>query len=160
MTRSALAQTGLRAVALFALWLLLVDATDSPNMITGAVCAVIFATLSTVVHSLRVDRASLRPGMLRYVHRSFRLLVTDTARVTWALIAHALLRCPSPGHFRAARYRATGEAPTDVARRILTEWGASLGPNRYVIGIDPENNLLLVHELVWSEGPLDPLELG
>jgi multisubunit Na+/H+ antiporter MnhE subunit len=159
MTRSAVTQTALRAAALFALWLLLVDSTDSPNMITGAVCAVVFAALSTVVHSLRVDRASLRPGMLRYVHRCLKLLVADTGRVTWALIAHALLRRPSPGHFRAARYRA-GETSTDVGRRILTEWAASLGPNRYVIGIDPERNLLLVHELVWSSGPLDPLELG
>jgi multisubunit Na+/H+ antiporter MnhE subunit len=160
MTRSAVTQTALRAVALFALWLLLVDSTDTPNMITGAVCAVLFATLSTSVHRLRVDRASLRPGMLRYAHRALKLLVADSARVTWALIAHTVLRRPSPGHFRAARYRATGEASTDVARRILTEWGASLGPNRYVIGIDPERNLLLVHELVWSSGPLDPLELG
>jgi hypothetical protein len=98
--------------------------------------------------------------MLRFVFRPFQLLVTDTARVTWALFTRLALRRPVRGKFRAVRYDAVGEAPEDVARRILTQWGASAAPNRYVIGIERERRLLLIHELVPTSGPLDPLELG
>ncbi len=149
-----------RAAALFALWLLLVDSTDAPNMITGAVCALAGGVLWTQVYRLRADRPRLRVSQLRLLYRPLMLLVPDSARVTWALIAHVLLRRPSPGHFRAARYRAVSDDPEDVARRILTEWGVSAAPNRYAIGVDSERRLLLIHELVWTSGPLDPLELG
>jgi hypothetical protein len=78
----------------------------------------------------------------------------------WALFARLALRQPVSGHFRAARYNAVSDDPEKVARRILTEWSASAGANRYAIGIDPDQRLLLIHELVRSSGPLDPLELG
>lgn len=109
---------------------------------------------------MRVVRVAPRPAMLRHLYRPIKLLVTDSVRVTWVLLAHCLLRRPSSGHFRVARYRAVADESGDVARRILSEWSASLGANRYVIGIDAEHGVLLVHELVWSSGPLDPLELG
>ena len=149
-----------RTIVLFALWLLLVDSVDEPNLITGAVCAVLAAALAARVHALRAVHARPRIRMLRFAHRPAQLLVADSARVTWALFTHVVLRRTSGGHFRAARYRAVGEDPEDVARRILTEWGASLGPNRYVIGIDTSRRLLLIHELVRAPEPLDPLELG
>jgi multisubunit Na+/H+ antiporter MnhE subunit len=149
-----------RAVAFFALWLLLVDEADEPNLITGAVCAVLAAALATGVHSLRSVHAAPRPNMFRYAYRPLRLLVSDCARVAWALAARALLRRPVTGRWRAVRYRATSDAPEDVARRIVTEWGASAAPNRYAVGIDAEGGLLLVHELVAGGGPLDPMELG
>jgi hypothetical protein len=87
------------------------------------------------------------------------LLGTDTARVTWAL-AGQLVGRRAHGRLRAVRYAATARTPEDSARRILTEWSTSLAANRYAIGIDLERGYLLVHELVPSDGPLDPLELG
>jgi hypothetical protein len=149
-----------RTAAFFALWLLLVDATDLPNLLTGAVCAIAAAGLATVVHSLRSVHARVRPLMLRRAYRPFLLLLTDTGRVMGALFAHLVLRRQIRGSFRAARYRARGEGSDDVGRRVLSEWAASLAANRYSIGIDRERNLMLVHEMVEAGGPLDPLELG
>lgn len=151
---------GARAAALFALWLLLVDATDTPNLVAGGVCALLATALAVRAASLRRVHPRPRLAMFRFAYRPLLQLPTDSVRVTGALIARALLRRPVTGHWRAVRYRATGEAPDQVARRILTKWGASAAPNRYVIGIDPDQDVLLVHELVWSSGPLDPLELG
>ena len=89
------------------------------------------------------------------------LLFADSVRVSWALIRQILLRRPVTGRCRAVRYGATsGERDTDVARRILSDWGASLAPNRYAIGVDREAGILIVHELVETKGALDPLELG
>lgn len=160
MRWTILGLAAVRAVAFFALWLLLVDELDEPNLITGAVCALLAAALSTLVQSLRSVHAKPRAAMLRYAYRPLILLVTDTARVAWALIARGVLRRPVAGRWRAVRYATTGDAPDQVARRILTEWGASAGPNRYSVGIDPERGVLLVHELVPAKGPLDPMELG
>lgn len=160
MSKSTLGPAVLRAAAFFAVWLLLVDAVDAPNLVAGGVCAIIAAALATRVHSLRSLSARPRLRMLRFCYRPLLLLVTDTIRILWALFARLALRQPISGHLRAARYEAVTDEPEDVARRILTEWGASTGANRYAIGIDPDRRLLLIHELVRSSGPLDPLELG
>lgn len=152
--------TSVRAVLFFGLWLVLIDNTSEPDLINGAVTVVIAVALAGAVQSLRSVNARPRASMFRYVHRPLLALVTDAWRVTAALGGALVLRRPVHGHFRAVRYRATGDGPEAVTRRILTEWGGSLGANRYVIGIDAENEVLLVHELVESSSPLDPLELG
>jgi hypothetical protein len=149
-----------RAAAFFGFWMLLVDATDEPNLITGGVCALAAAIVSTVVQSVKGEHARVRPSMLRWFYRPFLFLITDTVRVTGALLARLVLRRDVRGKFRAVRYRATGENSEDVACRLLTEWAASLAANRYAIGIDPRRHVLVVHELVPASGPLDPLELG
>jgi multisubunit Na+/H+ antiporter MnhE subunit len=149
-----------RAAAFFALWVLLVDGVDEPNLLTGAVCALGAAALSTVVYSVREERPRLRPSMLRRFYRPLLLLVTDTIRVTSALVGKLVLRRNIQGTFRAVRYGATSADGDDLARRALTEWATSLAPNRYAIGIDRQRNILIVHELVRARGPLDPLELG
>ncbi len=150
----------LRAAVLFAIWLVLVDAVDVPNLLTGGACAVLAAAISTRVQSLRTVSAKPQLRMLRFVYRPFKQLIGESALVTWALFARVVLRWPVSGHFRAARYGAVADEPEDVAKRIFTQWGASAAPNRYVIGIDTDRRVLLVHELVRSSSPLDPLELG
>lgn len=148
------------AAALFALWLLLVDGVDEPDLITGGVCALAAAGLATAVQALRSEHPHVRPVMLRRLYRPFLLLVTDTIRVSLALFAHLVLRRRVHGTFRAVRYRATSNEPDELARRLLTEWAASLAANRYAIGIDQRRHVLIVHQLVDASGPLDPMELG
>jgi multisubunit Na+/H+ antiporter MnhE subunit len=149
-----------RAAAFFALWLLLVDNTQQPQLWTGAVVALLAALTIAAVDRLHVPHPRLRLAMLRRAYRPLLLLVTDSARVSWAL-ARMLAGSPREiGRFRAVRYRAVGDDPESIARRVLTEWSASLGPNRYAIGCDPDAGILLVHELVDAGGPLDPLEVG
>lgn len=150
-----------RGIGLFGLWMVLVDTTVEPEILTGLVTAGISAIIGEVVAAVRPQRTCrVSPVMLRHLHRPLWLLVTDTVRVSRALAARLLLRPEPPGRFRAARYRATSAGPEDRARRILTEWGASLGANRIVIDIDCDHGYLLVHELVPSSGALDPLALG
>lgn len=149
-----------RAAVLFLLWLLLVDSVHEPELITGGVVAVLAAGISEGMRPLASAPIRIRPSMLRYGYRPIVLLLTDTVRVVSALLgALATGRRPS-GRFRAVRFRAGSEGSTDRARRVLTEWAASVGPNRYAIGVDCEAKVLLVHELVKASGPLDPLELG
>jgi hypothetical protein len=149
-----------RAVAMFGLWMLLVDNAHEPELVTGAVAAGLTAVLGEFVFSSRTEHVRFAPRMLRHAHRPFLLLVSDTVRVTRVLLARLLGGRETPGRFRAVRYRAVTADSEDRARRVLTEWGASLAANRYAIGVDVEEGYLLVHELEPSSGPLDPLELG
>lgn len=149
-----------RACLYFLLYILLVDDLLEPELVTGAVTAVGAALFAQVLFTARPG-LRVRPAMLRLVYRPLLLLFTDTIRVSVALLRALILRRPLQGRLRAERYRATSEEePEDVGRRALTQWAASLGANRYVLGIDPERQLLIVHELVDAPGPLDPLELG
>lgn len=162
MTRrvSLAARTVVRGALLFGLWMVLVDSVDWPEMVVGAGAAAIAAVFATVVFTRRSEHLRPTPGMLRFAYRPLVLMVTDTVRVTAALVREIAQRRPNEGHLRAVRYRATGDDPDHVARRILTEWGASVAANRYAVGIDVERDYLLVHQLVEAPGPLDPLELG
>jgi multisubunit Na+/H+ antiporter MnhE subunit len=149
-----------RAAVFFALWLLLVDATDEPNLLAGGVIALAAAFLAALVQSHRTVHPRPSLAMLRRAYRPLLLLVTDTGRVTLALFQRLVLRRDIRGKFRAVRYRAGGDDPADVGRRLVSAWAASVAPNRYAIGIDRERDVLIIHELVPTAGPLDPLELG
>jgi putative flippase GtrA len=149
-----------RVTIFFGFYLLLVDDLHEDELVAGAVIAVAAAVVSTFLLTAR-QTLRVRPPMFRHLARTLLLLLTDTGRVSWALVCVLVLRRPVAGHLRVARYRATSEEdPEDHGRRMLTQWAASLGANRYVLGIDTERQLLIVHELVESSGPLDPLELG
>lgn len=161
MTRwaSPALRTLARGVVLFGLWNLLVDNIEWPELVTGAVCAALAAALGALVLAHRRDHPQPAVPMFRSIHRPFVLLVTDSVRVTLVLVRHLLGR-RAAGRLRAVRYRATAETPDAAARRVLTEWSASLAANRYAVGIDLDGEYLLIHELSPARGPLDPLELG
>lgn len=149
-----------RGLALFGLWMVFVDNLHEAEIVTGIVVAAAGAPLWTLVQESRHEPVRLRAAMLRHAHRLVWLLFADTARITVALVWHLLGRRPLSGRLRAVRYRATSDEAEDRTRRILTEWGTSLAANRYAIGIDVEHEYLLIHELVPSPGPLDPMGLG
>ncbi|MCW3018653.1 MAG: hypothetical protein JWN10_961, partial [Solirubrobacterales bacterium] len=52
------------------------------------------------------------------------------------------------------------DSARDAGRRALAESFGSLAPNTIVIGVDPERDLLLVHQLRGGGGRVDVLELG
>ena len=150
----------LRWALLMALWLALTDTRNEQDVVAGLVAAAIGATAAGLV---------LRPGSPNTVAKSVALvaigprrllrpllrLVVDTALLTGAL-GRALSGRRVRGSFRAVRYRP--DAPRrSAAGRVATEIWGSIPPNRYVVGIDEEAGVLLVHELVRTDEPLDPL---
>jgi hypothetical protein len=81
-------------------------------------------------------------------------LVTDNVILVGA-VARRLRGRQVYGRFRAAPHRP--EAARDTAAgRAATELLGSLQPNRYVVGIDPDEQTILIHELVPTDEPLDP----
>jgi multisubunit Na+/H+ antiporter MnhE subunit len=148
--------------ALFAgLWLALTDTRVAPELVTGAVTAAIGATLAGLV---------TRPGPPRTVRNSLGLiglgprrlafpllrLVPDTALLTAALWRRLARRERVRGSFREAPQPRQEQLRTAAGRAFLEIWG-SLAPNRYVVGVDDERRIVLVHELVRSDLPIEPL---
>jgi len=142
---------------LFGVWMLLVDTKSRPELVAGAVAAALAATASELVRAQRVAQVRAR---LRWLLRAWRPIVRIPLDV--ALVISTLLHPRrTRGRFRALRFRAPGDDPEDTARRTLAEGFGSLAPNTYVIGVDTNRRVLIVHQLVERGGAetLDPLEL-
>jgi multisubunit Na+/H+ antiporter MnhE subunit len=149
-----------RWVLFVALWLAFTDTRNTQDVVAGLVAATIAAVVSAFV---------VRPGQPRTVASSVALLhmgprrllrplarlVADTGVVTTAL-ARRLSGEQVHGSFRAVRYRPDAPRRSSAGRAVTEIWG-SLTPNRIVVGTDDEGGVLLVHELVRTDQPLDPL---
>jgi multisubunit Na+/H+ antiporter MnhE subunit len=143
-------------VLLAAIWLLLVDTVKLPELLAGAGAALVATGVTELIEE--EGRRGLRPR-LRWVRRlpvALARLPLDSAVVTRALFGGR----PS-GSFRVIRFRGGGDDPESTARRVVAKGLDSLGPNSYVVGIDEDRDLMLVHQLVPPDDPAsaDPMEL-
>jgi len=84
-------------------------------------------------------------------------LVKDTLlalKVLWHRLAHG--EQPNSG-FRVVPAEYGDDSPEGMTRRALLTAGRSITPNTFVVGLDPDTNLMVVHQLVINRGaPLDP----
>ena len=150
-------------IALGALWLVLDDNVATPELITGAVAALIGTIAAAVVHSQHLVEVRVRPRMLRHAWRPLVRLIPDTAVVLAALFKRLVLRQRPRSGLRTVPFRSGAEeGANDTARRALAKAGGSFTPSSYVVGVDGERDLMLVHQLErrGDERSLDPLELG
>jgi hypothetical protein len=159
--RGTLGRWSLRWLVLMSLWLALTDTRVVPELVTGAVAAAIGATASGLVtrpgrpRTIAKSLALARLGPRRLVSPLLRL-APDTVLVAGALWRRLVLRRPVQGSFRVARL-GSEHGRRSAAARVLTEVWASLVPNRYIVGADEEDGIILVHELVPTDEPVDPL---
>src|SRR5205823_132058 len=139
----------------------LTDTRTEPELIAGGVTAAIVATIAGFVVRPGPPRtaskalATLPLGARRLLYPLLRLIL-DTWLLAGALWRHLALGRPVRGSFRAVRYTPGAERRSAAGRTLTEIWG-SLMPNRYVVGMDEQESTLLVHELVPSNEPLDPL---
>lgn len=145
-----------------ALYLLLIDITDLPELIVGAGAAVLAATGLELAR----EQGLVGEGIhLRWLLRAYRPLVkvaADIAFVTLAAFRALLRRDQKPGRFRAVRFSGGEDQRRESGRRALAEALGSFAPNTVVAGIDDQRGLILAHQL-WQSGgreAVDPMELG
>jgi hypothetical protein len=146
-----------------ALYLLLIDTLSSPELYAGAGAVLVAGGISELARRTGLRGGSVAPGPVGRVPRALLRVPADI----WWLSVEALAQLITPraqrGVMRTVPFQ-HGEM-TDgnaMTRRALAEGMGSIAPNAIVIGIDPERNLLLAHQLRRS-GPaesLDPLGLG
>lgn len=147
------------AAAMFALWMLLVDTREVPQLIAGAAVAALAAGGSELARRQGIARVRIRGRWLLRAWRPPASVPRDLVR-----LARALARPRDTGRFRALPF-AAGDDPEGRGREALAELAGSFSPNTYVVGVDRGRGLLLVHQLVPDGQPeaareaADPLEL-
>jgi multisubunit Na+/H+ antiporter MnhE subunit len=150
-------------VVLVGLYLLLVvDSIDMAELVTGAAGAAVGATAATIVRSQRLFSFSARLSWVLGLWRLPLQAVLDTGLLVAVLWRRLVLRRPVGGSFHAVPFRAGGEDPEEAARRAIAGIAGSFAPNTYVLDVDRERELILVHQLVSSpdQKNIDPLGLG
>ena len=143
-------------------YFLLIDITAPPELYVLAGVALGCGAAFTLAREQRFTEARIAPLWLATLWRVVVRIPRDIGSLCRAALAQAVAPRSTRGAFRAGRFGATGDDPGDAGRRAMTEWLGSLSPNTFVVGVDTDRGLLLVHELRRQSDSeqLDPLGLG
>ncbi|HEY1511335.1 MAG TPA: hypothetical protein VGF93_20170 [Solirubrobacteraceae bacterium] len=142
-------------------YLLLVDTTSLPELCVLVAVALLSAVAFEASREQGFPEAQFSAAWLKRGWRAIVRVPVDAAVLCREAIAQLRHRERVRGEFRAVPFR-SGDSEQDRGRLALTEIVGSLAPNTIVIGVDPDTELLLVHQLRRSGGreQLDVLELG
>jgi hypothetical protein len=146
-----------------ALYLVLIDVTDLPELIVGAGAAAIAASGFELAREQRTVggfRARLR--WLRHLSRPLRTVPADIGALSVLAVRQLIHPRDVNGVFRAVPFRCGDDDGLETGRRAVAESLGSFAPNTIIVGVDPECELLLGHQLRHRDGDeaIDVLGLG
>ena len=135
-------------LALFAIWMLLVDSLARPEVIAGMGAAFLALPVALLV-SARVERRfQMRARWLREVRSAPFFVLRDSLLVLRALCLHVIGRETMRGEFRLVPWSpAEGDDVAANSWQAFTVIATSIAPNTYIIGVDPERGVALAHQL-------------
>jgi hypothetical protein len=132
------------AFALWWLWLLLAGEWNHYEWIAATAGAVVAATIGELART----RARAHPPIpLRWLFRgwsAFLVVFSDFAIVMWAVVVSVVQREIVRGAFRSHEDDDIDAVGVRVWRSLL----ANYSPNAYVVEMETERSLVLVHDLV------------
>jgi hypothetical protein len=143
----------------YGLWVLLVFKTEPAELVAGALAAAFAATGAELVRSRGYAPFAPDLAWSRGVLRLPREIVVDTWRMTLLLVRHFVRGEPIKGCLRIVKFSpGARDDPRAQARRTVVGWLSCVSPNSYVIGIDEQHKVAVVHQLIRAELPpeLDP----
>lgn len=144
-------------VGCFWLWSLHVGEWDRIDAVAGAAVAVVAATLAERARRAAHIHPRVSVGVFRKSAMVPVTVLADFAIVTYALAISLARRRVVRGRYLARDFAAGPKTtPEGAALRAWTVLLAGYSANAYVVDIDPEENVVLVHDLVpWrrSEEP-------
>jgi multisubunit Na+/H+ antiporter MnhE subunit len=132
-------------------WVILDDSIALDELLAGAGAAALAATLAELVGHQAATRFRMRAGWVIPALGLPGQVVRDTVIVfaaLWRRLAHGE---QPPSGFREIPARFGDDSDEGVTRRVLLVGGRSVAPNTFVLGIDRERNVMVVHQLV-NEG--------
>jgi multisubunit Na+/H+ antiporter MnhE subunit len=145
----------------YALWLLLVFKTEPAEFVAGALAAALAATGAELVRARGYAPFAPRLAWSRGLIRLPRDVIVDTWRMTALLVRSLIRREPIKGCFRIVSFRVTSEDdPRAQARRIVAAWLGTISPNTYVIGVDEDHDVVVLHQLIRDDEPPELRPLG
>ena len=133
---------------LFWLWLLLAGEWNATQWVAAAGAAAVAASLGELarVRTGFVVRLPLR--VFADVPKVLLAVVVDFGIVVWALLASLVRRDVVRGAFRSHELETGGDDAVGIGLRAWTEIAATYSPNAYVVEIEPDRRLVLLHDLV------------
>jgi hypothetical protein len=129
------------------LYLLLIDTTDTPELLVGAGITILAATAFSLARERYLAAETVRLAWLARIFRPVAQVPSDIVVVVGAALEQ--LRHPRDiqGVFRAVAFPCGDDDGRDIGRRALAESLGSFAPNTIIIGVDSERELLLGHQL-------------
>jgi len=136
-------------VLLMSLWVAVDDSFESDELLVGAGLAAVAALAAEVVCDQAELRLRIRAAWLVRVLSLPGQVVQQTFLVFAALARGLFTKAPLPrGRFRELPVQYGDDTPLGVTRRVLLIGARSLAPNEFVLGIDPERDVMITHQLV------------
>ena len=137
---------------LMAFWVVLDYSTERNELLAGAGAAALGAFLAELVTYQTATRFRMRARWLVPALRLPGQVARDTV-IVFAALWRRLARGEEPASgFRELPARYGGDTAEDVTRRVLLIGGQSLAPNAFALGMDSDRDVMVIHQLVVTEG--------
>ena len=137
---------------MMSLWVAVDDSLESDELLAGAGVAAVAALLAELVTDQADVRLQLRAAWLARALALPGQVVQQTFLVFGALARTLFTKSPPPrGRFRELPVSYGDDSPLGETRRVLLTAAMSLAPNEFVLGIDPERDVMVTHQLVEEE---------
>jgi multisubunit Na+/H+ antiporter MnhE subunit len=125
------------------------DSLAPDELLAGAGAAALAAVAAAMVSRQARLRYRIRAAWLPRALALPGQVVSDTVAVFGVLARTVAGQAPPPrGAFREVPVRYGEDTPLGVTRRVLLTGARSLTPNAFVVELDQERGVTLVHELV------------
>jgi hypothetical protein len=158
--RSSRGVTAAVAVFLALGWVWLVAGTRLHEMMVGAGVVVVSTLYLKTVHESSRSTFRLQWKDIVQGWRIPWYMVSDTWVVTLTFIRDLLHLRPAGSYFRASSFECSKRDPVIQGRGVLATIFLTSTPNVIVLGIDPESNRMLFHQLQRAPVPQMARALG
>jgi hypothetical protein len=135
-------------LVLFWLWLALAGEWNRAELVAAALTAAAAATVGEVARTRLRGQARVSASDLAGALRIPGSVVVDFGILVRVLAESAVRRKVVRGSFVARQVDPGGDDPSGTGHRAWLEYAATISPNAYVVAIDRESELALVHDLV------------
>jgi multisubunit Na+/H+ antiporter MnhE subunit len=135
-------------VLLMSFWVMIDDSVATDELLAGAGAAALAALLAELVSYQAASRFRMRIEWLVPVLRLPGQVAEDLVIVYAALWRRLFHGQQPPSAFVELPARYGDDSPEGVTRRTLLVGGTSIAPNTFVLGIDQDRDVMVVHRLV------------
>jgi len=138
-------------ILMMSFWVMLDDSINTDELLAGAGAAALAAFFAELVSYQAATRFRMR---IEWLVPAFSLpgqVVRDMVIVYHALWRRVARGEQPPSEFLELPARFGDDRPEGVTRRTLLVGGTSLAPNTFVLGIDKDRDVMVVHRLVAEE---------
>jgi multisubunit Na+/H+ antiporter MnhE subunit len=139
-------------VVLMGFWVAVDDSVGLAEVGVGAGAAALGAFVAEVAGHQAATRLRPRPGWLLPAVKLPGQVIRDTVIVFGALGRRLVRGEQPPSGFRELPARFGDDTNESVTRRVLLVGANSLAPNTFVLGVDEDRDVMVVHQLVVNQG--------